>query len=176
MTILKNKYTILFQNGTPCVPSIADSWRRYDRLRCAVVSHPRGASVMVFVNRRIGLAVTATICCWSMMSGSAAAQTNCSSPTGHTPKLMWTPQRHCIWNRMRDEHHPWFQIIVANADGQRYSDLGRWETLAFQITGDKNTHRPPSPISMSRSYTSPPILISITFANMALNWWCCGIG
>jgi len=81
----------------------------------------------------------AVVVAWtvSLLETAALAQTICVSPTGHAPKLLWTPQQQCIWNRMRDEHHPLFQIIIANANGHRWVDLGRWEALAYQITGDQ---------------------------------------
>ncbi|HTE20274.1 MAG TPA: hypothetical protein VK689_18060, partial [Armatimonadota bacterium] len=75
--------------------------------------------------------------------GPAAAmdQLPAVSPTGRTPKLLWTPQRQAVWNRMRAENHPLWQLIKTNADKSntptaRYGDIGDWPALAYQITGD----------------------------------------
>ena len=73
-----------------------------------------------------------------------AQEAACISPTGQNPKFIWTPQQQCTWNRMRKENHPWYQAIITNAEKDggavhadaRYSSLGRWAMVAYQITGD----------------------------------------
>ena len=64
-----------------------------------------------------------------------------NSPTGRSPRLVWTKKRQWVWNKMRAENHPWWQLIKSNADrsltgAERYGDSGEWATLAFQMTGD----------------------------------------
>jgi PKD repeat protein len=71
-------------------------------------------------------------------AGSVWAQ---ESPTGRTPKIFWTPERQAIWNQMRQQNHPWWQEVKANADlsgtsSARYADIGQWATIAYQVTGD----------------------------------------
>lgn len=63
------------------------------------------------------------------------------SPTGRAPVLLWTPQRQAIWNRMRAEVSPWWQVLLSNAERSgtpdaEDTDWGKWGTLAYQITGD----------------------------------------
>jgi hypothetical protein len=67
---------------------------------------------------------------------------SCNSPTGENPKLIWTPEQQCVWDRMRQENHPWAQTIITNgeqdgSESARYASLGRWAALAYQITGNK---------------------------------------
>src|SRR3989338_7397807 len=64
------------------------------------------------------------------------------SPTGRTPKIFWTPERQTVWNQMRQQNHPWWQQVKANADrsntsSSRYADLGQWATMAYQVTGNQ---------------------------------------
>lgn len=64
-----------------------------------------------------------------------------TSPTGRTPKLLWTPARQEVWSRMVSEHHPWWEYIhnAATAEGtsgQHYGDNGQFGVLAYQMTGD----------------------------------------
>lgn len=74
--------------------------------------------------------------------GSAAAPgATAPSPTGRSPKLLWTGERQAIWNRMRRENHPWWRVLKQNADRSGtpdpvYGDMGQWATLAYQMTGD----------------------------------------
>ncbi|AMV27721.1 Beta-agarase A precursor [Gemmata sp. SH-PL17] len=76
-------------------------------------------------------------------NGSGAAwPTTAPSPTGSTPSLLWTTQQQAVWNRMRGENDPWWQLIRDNADrtatkSQRYGDYGQWAVLAYQVTGDR---------------------------------------
>ncbi len=63
------------------------------------------------------------------------------SPTGRSPKLLWTPERQAVWNRLRAENHSWWRSLKYYADrsgtsGARYIDLGEWPTMAYQVTGD----------------------------------------
>lgn len=41
-----------------------------------------------------------------------------------------------VWERMKTENHPFYQIILSNAVGAMYNDAGRWGALAYTITGD----------------------------------------
>lgn len=64
------------------------------------------------------------------------------SPTGRRPKLLWSPEQQAVWNRMREQNHPWFQYLKANGDvsgtrDARYGDYGQWATLMYQVTGDE---------------------------------------
>ena len=91
---------------------------------------------------RHALCVALTV--WLTIPAPFQAQgTSCDSPTGQNPKLLWTPQQQCVWNRMKAENHPWYRLILANAemdgnvpDSARYASLGRWAALAYQITGN----------------------------------------
>ena len=63
------------------------------------------------------------------------------SPTGRTPKLLWTPERQAVWNRARAENSAWWQSIKLYADrsgtaGARYADSGEWPAMVYQVTGD----------------------------------------
>jgi hypothetical protein len=63
------------------------------------------------------------------------------SPTGRNPRLVWTRQQQTVWQMMREENHPWWQLVKSNADrtgtsSERYNDYGQWATLVYQITGD----------------------------------------
>ncbi|HLK56000.1 MAG TPA: hypothetical protein VKU00_05535 [Chthonomonadaceae bacterium] len=60
------------------------------------------------------------------------------SPTGRTPRLLWTPQRQAVWNRMVAEKNPWWIKLKGWADGSvpRYGDIGDYGTIAYQMTGD----------------------------------------
>ena len=68
------------------------------------------------------------------------------SPTGSTPRLLWTPKRQTTLNRMFAEATAgaatlggiWGRLILSNAAKvpDRYADAGEWATLAFQGTGD----------------------------------------
>jgi hypothetical protein len=80
----------------------------------------------------------------SLPSVASAAQ----SPTGRSPRLMWTPARQDVWNRMRTDYlaNPgsprtlggtWFKVVKDNAECScRYADHGLWATLMYQWTGD----------------------------------------
>ena len=41
------------------------------------------------------------------------------SPTGHTPSLLWTGEQQAVWNRMREEKHPWMVWTLRQADAQK---------------------------------------------------------
>src|ERR1041385_2128692 len=60
------------------------------------------------------------------------------SPTGGTPRLLWTPQRQAAWNQMVAQNHPWWQKLKAWADGTKaqWGDIGDYSTIAYQMTGD----------------------------------------
>ncbi|MFN3649693.1 MAG: carboxypeptidase regulatory-like domain-containing protein [Armatimonadota bacterium] len=61
-----------------------------------------------------------------------------ASPTGRTPKLLWTPERQAVWNRMVAENHPWWRSLKTWADDYRLrgDSSGDWATLVYQMTGD----------------------------------------
>ena len=63
------------------------------------------------------------------------------SPTGRNPKVVWTKKRQFTWNKMRAENHPWWKLMLSNADktgtaAERYADDGEWATLVYQVTGN----------------------------------------
>ncbi len=66
------------------------------------------------------------------------AKPKTTSPTGRAPKLLWTPERQAVWNKMRAENHPVWQLIKERAEGVA---AGNHETmyavLAYQISGDE---------------------------------------
>ena len=63
------------------------------------------------------------------------------SPTGRRPRLIWTPQRQAIWDRMKQENHPLYQVLANNCQAAvngspRYGDRGLWCAIMYQITGN----------------------------------------
>lgn len=75
---------------------------------------------------------------------SAAAQA-APSPTGRTPRLLWTPERQDVWLQMKADYDRnantlgarWYKLIKDTAEqGNKYGDTGLWATLMYQITGD----------------------------------------
>ena len=78
-----------------------------------------------------------------ILTSSAAAD---PSPTGRTPKLLWTSERQTIWNRMKSDYQRdadtlgarWYKVVKDNAEcGCRYNDTGLWATLMYQWTGER---------------------------------------
>lgn len=78
-----------------------------------------------------------------LLTSPAAAD---PSPTGYTPKLLWTPERQAIWNRMKSDYEKgsdtlggrWYKLVKDNAEcGCRYNDTGLWATFMYQWTGDR---------------------------------------
>lgn len=62
----------------------------------------------------------------------------CESPTGREPKLLWTPARQAIYNRMVEENSVWYTLICSKARNSNiYGDTGLWAAIAYQMTGDK---------------------------------------
>ena len=71
------------------------------------------------------------------------------SPTGREPRLLWTPERQAVWNRMRADYErdrtspdtlggQWYKLVKDNAEcGCRYADNGLWATFMYQWTGDR---------------------------------------
>jgi hypothetical protein len=71
------------------------------------------------------------------------------SPTGRTPRLLWTSERQGVWARMKADYNAapddprtlggkWYKLIKDNAEcACRYSDNGVWGTLMFQMTGER---------------------------------------
>jgi hypothetical protein len=69
-----------------------------------------------------------------------------SSPTGRSPKLLWTAERQSVWLRMKADYESnpqskpgqWYGLLKRNAEcGCRYGDNGIWATLMYQITGER---------------------------------------
>ena len=82
--------------------------------------------------------LSAAVVLWAALCTTAQAD---PSPTGRQPKLLWTPERQAVWNRLRAENHRWWQDLKYAADnsggsGGRYEDIGIWPTVAYQVTGD----------------------------------------
>ena len=50
--------------------------------------------------------------------------------------MLISASQRATWDRMKTENHPFYQMILGNAVGARYSDHGRWPALAYTITGD----------------------------------------
>lgn len=50
--------------------------------------------------------------------------------------MLIAPAQRAIWDRMKAENHPLYQLTISNATGARYSDHGRWPALAYTITKD----------------------------------------
>jgi hypothetical protein len=76
-----------------------------------------------------------------LLPRAAARDLPLTSPTGRNPKLLWTPERQQVWERMRRDNDPWYQYLKTNADKSgtpqaKYADFGQWATLMYQITGD----------------------------------------
>jgi len=68
-----------------------------------------------------------------------------ASPTGRTPRLLWTPERQDVWLRMKADYESnphsmagqWYAILKRNAEcACKYGDNGIWATMMYQITGD----------------------------------------
>ena len=97
-------------------------------------------------DRRCALACTVVL--FVFLCGMARTAAADPSPTGRTPRIVWTPERQAVWNKMRAEYNVnptrpqtagarWYAIAKQNADcACRYSDNGIWGTLLYQITGD----------------------------------------
>jgi hypothetical protein len=90
---------------------------------------------------RLWLIGVLAIACLGLPSAGAAAP----SPTGRTPKLLWTPARQDVWLQMKSDFDQgantlgakWYKLIKDAAEaGNRYGDTGLWATLMFQTTGD----------------------------------------
>src|SRR5436190_3765409 len=93
---------------------------------------PLAVSVAIFIGSTIPI-----------FTSSAAAD---PSPTGRTPKLLWTAERQTVWNRMKSDYQKdadtlgakWYKLVKDNAEcGCRYADNGLWATLMYQWTGDR---------------------------------------
>lgn len=50
--------------------------------------------------------------------------------------MLISSQQRANWARMKSENHPFYQIILSNAVGAMYADVGRWPSLAYTITSD----------------------------------------
>lgn len=72
------------------------------------------------------------------------------SPTGRNPKILWTPERQAVWNRMVADYNA-NPSNPATEGGRLFKDLktwsdnkairgsydGQWDVLLYQMTGDK---------------------------------------
>ncbi|HEU4686770.1 MAG TPA: hypothetical protein VFS23_00340 [Vicinamibacterales bacterium] len=67
------------------------------------------------------------------------------SPTGRSPKLLWTAERQAVWSRMKADYDSnrsskagqWYDILKKNAEcACKYGDNGMWATVMYQITGE----------------------------------------
>jgi hypothetical protein len=67
------------------------------------------------------------------------------SPTGRSPKLLWTAERQAVWSRMKADYESnrrskpgqWFETLKKSAEcGCKYSDNGMWATVMYQVTGE----------------------------------------
>lgn len=64
------------------------------------------------------------------------------SPTGHTPRLLWSREQQAVWDRMRAESHPWMTwLLERSRAAKNYPDNGAYQVLGFQITGDRELGR-----------------------------------
>ncbi len=84
------------------------------------------------------------------------------SPTGRSPRLIWTPQQQSTYVQMWTSNNPWWQLIKRNADAtgtpaQAYGDVGQWAMIAYQTTGD--------PTYAAKSYQALLPVLSSTDAN-----------
>ena len=71
------------------------------------------------------------------------------SPTGRSPKLLWTAERQAVWNRMKADYEKnpdapdtlggqWYKVVKHNAEcACRYGDTGLWATFMYQWTGEQ---------------------------------------
>lgn len=71
----------------------------------------------------------------------ASSTATAPSPTGRTPRLLWSGEQQAVWNRMRAENNAWWLLLKNKADRSAtpaYSggDIGEYAVLAYQITGD----------------------------------------
>ena len=83
-----------------------------------------------------------------VLTGLASVAAADPSPTGREPRLLWTPERQAVWNRMKAEYRSnpanpgtlggnWYKVVKENAEcGCRYGDTGLWATLMYQWTGE----------------------------------------
>lgn len=69
---------------------------------------------------------------------SVACAQGAPSPTGRTPKLIWTPERQAVWNRIAHDGGPMWENFQSRAAEfpARYGNLGDYATMAYQMTGD----------------------------------------
>jgi hypothetical protein len=67
------------------------------------------------------------------------------SPTGRSPKLLWTAERQSVWLKMKADYESnprsmagqWYGILKKNAEcACKYGDNGIWATVMYQVTGD----------------------------------------
>src|SRR3954470_3101170 len=114
--------------------------------RCA-----RSAQEEILMVRSASVRAMLRIAAFVVVASAAAALSARAdpSPTGRTPRIIWTAERQAVWNRMKREYDAnpsapatrgakWYRLAKLNADcACRYSDNGIWGTLLFQMTGDR---------------------------------------
>jgi hypothetical protein len=68
-----------------------------------------------------------------------------ASPTGRSPKLLWTAERQTVWARMKADYESnpqsmagqWYGLLKKNAEcACKYGDNGLWATMMYQFTGE----------------------------------------
>jgi hypothetical protein len=68
-----------------------------------------------------------------------------ASPTGRSPRLLWTAERQTVWSRMKADYESnpqsmagqWYGLLKKNAEcACKYGDNGLWATMMYQITGE----------------------------------------
>src|SRR5689334_9092045 len=98
------------------------------------------------MNARVGSLVAVAIFIGSTLPVFTSAASADPSPTGRTPKLLWTSERLATWNRMKADYETgadslgakWYKLVKDNAEcGCRYLDTGLWATFMYQWTGDR---------------------------------------
>jgi hypothetical protein len=95
--------------------------------------------------------VTFAVCALALATSGGILQTQLEaqeSPTGRSPKLLWTPERQAVWLRMKADYESnpenptnlggqLYRVLKRNAEcACRYGDNGTWATLMYQITGE----------------------------------------
>lgn len=50
--------------------------------------------------------------------------------------IQWRAEMASAWGKMKNENHPWYTLITENAGRDRYMSMGRWEMMAYLLSGD----------------------------------------
>ena len=98
------------------------------------------------MNARVAPLVAVAVYIVSTLPVLTSAASADPSPTGRTPKLMWSSERQATWNRMKTDYEngadslgaKWYKLVKDNAEcGCRYGDTGLWATFMYQWTGER---------------------------------------